>query len=322
MKIAVVGCGAVGTYYGARLCQAGHEVHFLLRSDFDVVHRDGVRVESVDGDFSARPMCASASGAIGVADLVLVALKTTANGCLPELLPPLLGQDTVVVSLQNGLGDEEQMAAVVGAERVMGGLCFVCLNRVGPGVVRHTAHGLIVLGEHGRSSGERAERLASVLRGAGISCRVTPDLARAHWEKLVWNVPFNGLGVAAAAGYEAVVTGRVEAGRPTGRPLPTDALLDGGRWEVLVRELMLEVIEAARAQGHALERDLAREQIERTRVMGAYRASTLLDFELGRPLELESLFREPLRRARAAGVRAPRMAALCEVLTGLTEGRG
>jgi 2-dehydropantoate 2-reductase len=107
--------------------------------------------------------------------------------------------------------------------------------------------------------------------------------------------------------------------QPLAPVLPTNRLLDGSRWEVLVRELMREVIAAARALGFSLPDALADQQIARTRTMGAYRASTLLDFELGRPLELDSLFREPFRRARAAGVLTPRLAALCSVLEQLEQ---
>ena len=150
MKIGVVGCGALGSYYGAKLCRAGREVHFLLRSDYDAVRRRGVRVQSVEGDFRAHPRCARAPEQIGVCNLVLIALKTTANEQFPRLLPPLVGPNTAVVTLQNGLGNEAPLAALFGAEKILGGLCFVCLNRIGPGLVHHLAHGSVVLGEYQR----------------------------------------------------------------------------------------------------------------------------------------------------------------------------
>ncbi len=317
MKMAIVGCGAVGSYYGARLCRAGHEVHCLLRSDYEVVERDGIRVESVDGDFTVWPYAAREADEVGPVDVVWVALKTTANGILSEVLPPLMGEETVVVSLENGLGDEEQVAAVVGAERVLGGLCFVCLNRIAPGVISHMAHGLIVLGEHGRPAMERTERLAECLRRAGVPCRVTGDLGRAHWEKLVWNIPFNGLGVAAAAGWDAVQSGVLTPGVELGDVWPTDRLLADARWEGLVRELMGEVLLGARSQGYEIEQAFAEEQVSRTREMGAYLASTLLDYQQGKALEVESVFLEPLRRAKAAGCALPRLEALCGVLAAM-----
>jgi 2-dehydropantoate 2-reductase len=226
-----------------------------------------------------------------------------------------------VVSLQNGLGDEEQLASLFGAGRVLGGLCFVCLNRVEPGVVRHSAHGLVVLGEHLRPPGTRTNRLATMLRDAGIPCRVTEDLARAHWEKLVWNVPFNGLGVAGVAGYGAVISGMIPPEWAPGPTLTTDRLLAEPRWEQLVRELMQEVVAAARGQGYSVAWEVVEEQIARTRVMGAYRASTLVDWEAGRPLEIGSVFEEPRRRAECAGVVVDRLSTLCKVLRELERRR-
>lgn len=322
MKIGVVGCGALGGYYGARLCRDGHDVHFLLRSDYDVIRRQGLQIRSPEGDFHVRPKCARVAEDIGPCDLVLVGLKTTANDQFPRLLPPLVGAGTVVLTLQNGLRNEAQLAALFGAESVMGGLCFVCLNRVEPGVVQHLAHGTIVLGEYQRWPEPRTHSLAALFRHAGVPCRVTDNLEQAHWEKLVWNVPFNGLGVAAAAGYEAVTTGIIPSGATRGPCLTTDRLLDEPRWAQLVRELMHEVIRAAQALGYPVKESLADKQIANTRVMGVYKASTLVDYERGLPLELESMFLEPLRQARRAGVAAPRLAALCEVLRRLDPAAG
>jgi 2-dehydropantoate 2-reductase len=314
MKIAVVGCGALGSYYGARLCRAGHEVHFLLRSDYDAVRQGGVTVRSAGGDIHVRPICARDPREIGPAELVLIGLKTTANFALPRLLPPLAGPETAVLTLQNGLSNEAAIAALVGAEKTLGGLCFVCLNRVGPGEILHVAHGTIVMGEYGRPSQPRTRLIAGTIAASGVPCKITEDLAAAHWEKLVWNIPFNGLGVAGAAGLEAVERGQIDPGQMLGPCLTTDLLLDKARWEKLVRELMMETIHAAQALGLAVPDSAADRQIDRTRDMGAYKASTLIDFELGRELELESLFLEPMRQARQAGVDCPRLAALCNVL--------
>jgi 2-dehydropantoate 2-reductase len=319
MKIAVVGCGAVGSYYGARLCHAGQEVHFLLRSDFEAVRQKGVTIRSPVGNFTIHPHCARTPDEIGVCDLVLIGLKTTANDQFPKLLPPLVGPQTAVVTLQNGLGNTEQLARLFPPEQILSGLCFVCLNRVEPGVIHHMKYGLIALGEFQRQTGPRTHKLAAMFRETTVPCKVTDNLAQAQWEKLVWNIPFNGLGVAGAAGYEALVT---QPSTLNPQPvLTTDKLLADPRWEKLLRELMLEVIAAAGALGFEIPVAYAEEQIERTRTMGAYKASTLLDFELGRPLELESMFLEPLHRAQTAGVPVPRLVRLCEVLQRLDQPR-
>lgn len=321
MKIAVVGCGAVGSFYGAKLARSGQVVHFLLRSDYDIVRQHGLTILSPGGDFHFQPRCARDPGEIGVADLVLVALKTTANHRFAELLPALVGPGTRVLTLQNGLGNEEQLAELFTPEQVLGGLCFVCLNRLRPGVVRHLDHGDIVVGEFTGPPQPRTHELGAAFNRAGIVCRVSSDLAHAHWEKLCWNIPFNGLGVAAAASYPAVIAGRWDASQGLGRCLATDELLRDPAWEKLVRQLMGEVIGAARRLGFDAPATLADDMIRRTRTMGAYKASTLLDFEAGRPLELESLFLEPLKRSKAAGFAAPRLSALCGVLRDLDRSR-
>lgn len=316
MKIAVVGPGALGSYYGAKLCRAGQEVHFLLRSDYEAVRRHGVSIHSPEGNFNVRPKCARTPQEIGESDLVLVALKTTANGQFPKLLPPLVGAKTAVLTLQNGLGNEEALAKLFPVEQIMGGLCFVCLNRTAPGVVQHMAHGVVVLGEFQRWPEPRTHDIASLFQNAGVSCKVAENIIHAHWEKLIWNVPFNGLGVAGAAGYEALVDPQLKIGsrQSLGGVLTTDKLLADSRWESMVRELMLEVIASAGALGHRIPDSVAGKQIERTRTMGSYKASTLVDFEQGRALELEGLFLEPLRQARSGGAIVPRMEALCRVL--------
>ncbi len=326
MKIAVVGCGAVGSFYGAKLARAGHEVHFLLRSDYDVVRRQGVMIRSPEGDFRVRPRSARNPEEIGPAELVLIGLKATANDQFARLLPPLTGPTTILLTLQNGLGNEDQLARLFPAEQIMGGLCFVCLNRIVPGVIQHIGYGQVVLGEFRRAPETRTHDLVGRFCCAGVPCTVSANLAQAHWEKLVWNIPFNGLGVASAAGFDAYerldfhpaaspLVSRMAPLRPC---LTTDKLLADGRWARLVRELMLEVIAAARALGFAVPDTFADQQIQLTRAMGAYRASTLVDFERGQPLELESLFLEPLRQATQAGVKMPRLAALCLMLNDIT----
>jgi 2-dehydropantoate 2-reductase len=323
MKIAVVGCGAVGSYYGARLCRAGQEVHFLLRSDFEAVRQKGVTIRSPVGNFTIHPHCARTPDEIGVSDVVLIGLKTTANDQFPKLLPRLVGPQTAVITLQNGLGNAEQLARLFPPEQILNGLCSVCLNRLEPGVIHHLKYGMIVLGEFQRQTGPRTQELAAMFRDTTVPCKVTDNLAQAQWEKLVWNIPFNGLGVAGAAGYEALVNPQspIPDRRFTDRCLTTDKLLADPRWEKLLRDLMLEVLAAAAALGFEIPIAYAEEQIELTRTMCAYKTSTLLDFELGRPLELESMFLEPLRRAQKAGVPVPRLTALCAVLQQLDQTR-
>jgi 2-dehydropantoate 2-reductase len=253
---------------------------------------------------------------------VLIGLKATANDQFSKLLPPLVGKKTAVMTLQNGLGNEEALAKLVPVEQILGGLCFVCLNRIEPGVIVHIGHGVVVMGEFQRYPEPRTHEIAAIFQNAGVTCKVTDNLAKAHWEKLVWNIPFNGLGVASAAGYEAFQSSNSEFQIAKLKPcLTTDKLLEDPFWEKIVRELMMEVIAAAGALGHKIPPSFADKQIARTLTMGAYRASTLIDFEAGRPLELDALFFEPLRQARSAGAKVPQLERLCHVLQQLDKAK-
>jgi 2-dehydropantoate 2-reductase len=314
IKIAIVGPGALGSYYGAKLLRMGHEVHFLLRSDYAVVRRKGVKILSPEGNFHVNPKCAETPAQIGIADLVIIALKTTANEVLPNVLPSLVGPATAVLTLQNGIGNEETLAKQLAAHQILGGLCFVCLNRIQPGLIEHKAHGQITLGEYQRWPEPRTHDIATCFRDAGIPCKVTPSLERAHWEKLVWNIPFNGLGVASAAGYEVFANPElpVRAHEPC---LTTDELLADSRWSALVRELMNEVMDAGRAIAGPIDAGIPEKMITRTRLMGRYQPSTLVDFERGSPLELNSMFALPLALAKAHNVPVPRLERLTEILT-------
>ena len=312
MKIGVIGVGALGGYYGGLLSRAGLDVHMLLRSDFGVVRDRGLHIDSSNRRISLKPCIYDNPESVGVCDLVLVCLKTTANGQYKDLIAPMVGKETTILSLQNGLGNYEKLAALFGDEKIMGGLCFVCLNRVSPGVVKHQGFGKIVIGEFTRVMGDRATKITSLFKDSAIPCTFTENLEEALWEKLVWNIPFNGCGVAAAAGWNSMESGRLPD--ELGAPWDTDQLLCDPVWRDCLKQLMVEIIHTAKMKGIILRSGLANSMVVNTRAMGAYRASTVVDFEKGNPIELESMFLEPLRRAMEAGAHTPKLEALCVVL--------
>jgi 2-dehydropantoate 2-reductase len=291
-SVAVVGSGAIGLYYGGRLAEAGEDVRFLVRSDFEAISRGGLKVESSHGNFELpRVKAHRTAEEIGPVDLVIVAWKATSNYLLASVLPPLLHAGTQVLTLQNGLGNCEALAEIVGPERVLGGLCFVCINRISPGRVNHSAGGRMTIGEFLPDESSRAAELERRFKAAKIPAVTVENLKTSQWEKLVWNIPFNGLSVA-----EGGVT--------------TDVLLATREKENELRALMVEVIAAARAQGLDLSDELIDFNIERTRPMGPYRTSSMVDFVEGREVEVAPIWEEPLRRARAAGVEMPQTAEL------------
>ncbi|MDO8540101.1 MAG: 2-dehydropantoate 2-reductase [Opitutaceae bacterium] len=300
-SIAIVGAGALGSYYGGRLALAGSDVRFLMRRDREFVRQHGLALRERDGvrRLERVPVFASAAE-IGPVDLVVVTLKTTANASLPETLPPLLARDTAVLTLQNGLGNEEFIASIVGGERVLGGLCFVATTREGPGeVVGYHTPGAITMGELGRPASERTHEVGALFAGFGVKMRVVDNLAEARWQKLIWNVPFNGLAIA-------------RGGITTAEILGTPAIA------AEVRPLMDEIAATANHLGYRISEPFIQSQIDLTPPMGAYKPSSLVDFLAGREVEVEAIWGEPLRVAQAAGVSMPRLAVLYADLKRLT----
>ncbi len=301
-KIAVVGSGAVGGYYGGMLAHAGCDVHFLMRADLDTVRREGLRIFTKGGDVHLpRVQCAATPEEIGAADLVIIALKATANAELARLLPPLIGAHTALLTLQNGLGNERFLAERWGAERVMGGLCFVCINRTAPGVIRHLDHGSVSIGEFGRPVSERVRAVADAFNAVGVEANAVDDLDGERWRKLMWNVPFNGLSITANANVADVLA---------------DATL-----RAEARALMGELLDAARRLGHDIPDSFADWQIERSGSMGGYKPSSMIDHELGRSVEVEAIWGEPLRQGLAAGAKMPQLALLHAVIQRVTARR-
>ena len=190
--IAVIGAGAVGGYYGARLAQAGHEVRFLLRRDLEAVRAGGLKVFSPRGDFHLPQVNAVATPEeLGKVDWVVCSLKATALEAARELVEPCLRDGTRVVALMNGLGVEARFSEWFGAERIFGGMAFVCINRGEPGVIHHLEYGRVSLG-HALDDPSESAALDTLLRSGNIETVVAPNLRYARWEKLCWNVPSTG----------------------------------------------------------------------------------------------------------------------------------
>ncbi len=302
-RYGVIGTGALGGFYGGMLSRAGREVHFLLRSDYAHVRRLGLRVDSVLGDFHLDGVRAyPEAGLMPECDILLVCLKTTSNPRLPELLRPLLGAGGVVLLLQNGLGVEDDLQARLPAAAIAGGLAFICCHKAGPGHVRHLDYGALTLGAHRGTDPEIVRRVAADFRAAGVQTDYVPDLAAARWRKLVWNIPFNGLTVV--------------------MDTTTDRLVRHESSRRLVREIMLEVIHGAGRCGAPLPEALADEMIGRTLRMTPYAPSMKLDYDHGRPMEIESIYSRPVQAAARAGLDLPRISSLEQQLRFLQDFRG
>lgn len=300
-RVLVVGAGALGLYYGGRMRQVGLDVAFLARSGAGKLRSEGLHV-SVEGgpEFILQdvPIYTDAEDCPPV-DVVVLAVKATANPDLAPILGKLDTGSNRYVTLQNGLGNVEFLAQIVGPERVFATLCFVCVNRVAPNAVENYLPGSVAVGAFVEGENPDTAKIARLFELAGIETRVTDHLAEALWRKLVWNVPFNGLAIAAGG-------------------IETDAILADPALEALTRDLMSEIIAAAAAHGVELQESFIEKQVGVTRKMGAYKPSSLIDFRAGRAVEVEPIWGEPLRRAREKGLVLPRLETLYRLLLALT----
>ncbi|MEH1950955.1 MAG: putative 2-dehydropantoate 2-reductase [Nostoc sp.] len=285
---AILGTGALGGFYGARLQKAGLDVHFLLKSDYEQVKKYGLVVESKDGDFTLPEVNAyNDVEKMPQCDVVVVALKTTQNHLLPKMLPPVVKDNGVVLVLQNGLGVEEEVAEIVDNVTVIGGLCFLCSNKEGPGHIHHLDYGQITFSEYTpnyQPSGmtEKMQQIADDFESAGISIELAEDLLLARWKKLVWNIPYNGLSV--------ILNAR------------TDELMAYKYTRKLVEQLMYEVAAGAKSYGRIISDRFIQTMLDYTVKMTPYRPSMKIDYDEHRPLEVEAIFGNPLRKAQAVGV--------------------
>jgi 2-dehydropantoate 2-reductase len=289
MKILVMGAGAVGAYFGARLQQAGEQMVFCARGEHLRALKDhGLKFTSYQGDFSIAVTATSEPRDFAPYDLILFCVKSYDSATAARTLEGCLNPGGAILTLQNGVENEAVLAEVFGREAVMGGNARVGAELVAPGHVVHRTGGLMEFGELDGRDTERAQRLAELFRRAGIFGELTMRLPTIRWEKLLWNAAFN------------TVTTLVQ--RKVGD------LIDDPDGVELLRALMHEIAAVARAEGVALGDAQVEAQITRSRAMlREVRPSTLQDSERGKPLEYEALSGAVIRAARRHQIATPHM---------------
>lgn len=282
IKYGVIGTGALGGYYGGMLARAGNEVHFLFRSDFEHVSRNGLQIDTVNGDFHLSEINAyQQTRDMPACDVILVCLKTTGNHFLPELIRPLIHRNSIVILLQNGLGMEEELSAQLPGVGIAGGLAFICSNKIGQGHIHHLDFGKLIIGSYNMSDPEMIKKVVHDFQLAGVHSELSSDLMFSRWQKLVWNIPFNGMTVVLNT--------------------TTDRLMTNDHTRELSLDLMLEVIQGANACGVPLKEQLAQQMIDMTIKMKPYAPSMKLDFDHRRHMEIEYIYSKPILAARDAG---------------------
>jgi len=302
MHFAILGSGAVGGYYGAKLARSGQQVSFLARgAHLRAIRERGLVIWSPLGDFMVRARAEEDPAAIGPVDVVMLAVKTYDNATALPMLAPLVGDSTVVMTLQNGVDSVDEVAAAVGPDRVLGGPTYIAAALSVPGLIEQTGtHRRIVFGE---AFGERAlvsarvQKIADVLTAADIQAEAVADARVPLWEKFIYLAPF------------AAFTGAAR--------LPIGPLWSDPATRAQFMAAVAEVEAVARAEGVAVREPASLKDYVTHYVdvlPPTTRSSLLIDLQQGKRIEVESLLGSVVRRGQAAGVPTPVMAALYSVL--------
>ena len=307
MRFAILGSGAVGGYFGAKLARAGHDVTFIARgAHLAAIRGKGLEVRSPAlGDFTVAARAEDDTSKVGVVDVVLVAVKAYDNATALPMLTPMVGPDTAVLTVQNGVDSTNEVAAIVGEGPVVGGTTYIATALAAPGLVEQTGtHRRIVFGEVFGTLPRRTPRVQAIheaLLGADIQSQAVEDGRIPIWEKFIF--------LASLAGFTGAT--RLPIGPVWADPLIRAQFLDGAR----------EVERLARAEGI----DVATDRVEQIAayvegIPGTMRSSLLIDLAQGKKIEVEALLGSVVRRAARVGVSAPIIATLYAVLKPYAEG--
>lgn len=295
MKILVMGAGAVGGYFGGRLAAAGEDVTFVCRGETKAaIEREGLKIESVNGDAHTRPRCVEMREATENSDLVLWAVKTYHNSETIPAMKTRIGRVTTVLSLQNGVDAVDELSESFGADRVLPGFAGIAAEVVRPGVIRHTALGRITMGERDGRKSERVSEIDALLTRAKIPHVISASIQKDLWGKLVWNSAFNPLSVLLNATVEEMLSNLASLS--------------------ILKRAMAETALVAESEGHAISPKLIERYLDSTEQKGEFFTSMLQDYRKGRPLENEAISGAVVRAARRRGIAVPVNEMLFDVL--------
>ena len=296
-KILVIGTGAIGSFYGGKLAQAGASVSTLCRSDFEIVKSQGIRVKSSWGDFKFFPkkVICKVDEYEEKPDYLLVTLKALPTLNVPHLIANVAGPRTSIVLLQNGIDIESPFAKAFPQNEIISGLAFICVSRTSPGCVNHLDYGKLSIGNFPNGVSEKVKILCDLFKLSGVPCESSANIITQRWKKLMWNAPFNSISV-------------------LGGGLTTMEIMDSPLAAKLAKEIMKEVCEIGQLEGHNLSHLVIDQHLEHTRVMKPYKTSMLLDYEAGKPLETEAILGNAVRIAQKHCLTVPRLSCIYSLL--------
>jgi 2-dehydropantoate 2-reductase len=287
MRIAVMGAGAVGGYFGARLVAASNEVAFIARGlHLAALRQEGLDLESFQGNLKVRDaLFTDDPNQVGVVDLVLFCVKSYDTEAAAAKLSSLIGDRTVILSLQNGVDNADKIAQRWGSQRTLAGVVYIGSELLQPGKIKHSSGGKIVFGELDGEVRDTSRAVEQVLSSARISCEVSRAIRNVQWRKLLWNAPFCAISCLTHATVKEIVE--------------SESLTK------LALDCMMEVRAAAKTQAIDLDPALFEETVNFSKSLGDFKPSMLQDFEAGKPLEYEAFNGIVVELLRRAGKEAP-----------------
>jgi 2-dehydropantoate 2-reductase len=287
VKIAVMGAGAVGGYFGALLHRGGLDVTLITRGrHLEAIKAHGLLVKSIRGDLTVPAKVVADPRAVGPVDLILFCVKSYDTESAARQCLPIVHASTAILSLQNGVDNEEKIAMIAGGDKVLGGVAYIGAGVSEPGVIVHTAEGRIVFGEMHGGISERVRSLDQTFRDAGFPAEASSNIKAVLWGKLCWNAALNAL--------NTLVGGEVRL------------LVERPETRRLARQVMEEVRAVAIANGVPLSDDLVERLLQWTdAAAGTMQTSTRQDLEAGKALEVEALNGVVVRKGEAVGVPTP-----------------
>jgi 2-dehydropantoate 2-reductase len=298
-SILIVGAGAVGALFGSALARQGAQVSVVCRSDYDIVAREGYDITSPllgNHRFYPHKVFREVAECKTPPDFLILTTKVLEGVDRAALIRPAVGPKTVIVLIQNGVDIEAEMASGFPENEILSGLALVGVGRSAPGMVNHQTMGQLNLGRYPNGGSPAGERLAALFNGGGIGCKLTDNVISARWQKAVWNATFNPISI-------------------TGGMLDTAVMLGTPESTAFIRQAMEEVCAVAAGAGHPVHPKLIDQLIGATKGMPPYHTSMALDYQYGRPMEIEAILGNTVRAARKHGVSTP----ILETLYALTK---
>lgn len=298
---AIIGSGAIGGYYGALLQRAGFDVHFLFRSVHESILQHGLVINEKDNDFILPSIKAyshvNGDKKMPACDIIIIALKTTQNKYLKQLLPSLLKENTAIVIMQNGLGSEEDIEAITTKHIILSAITSIGAVRNGPGIIQIRHNGIVKLSPYTNSlqAAKTINNIVADFGNANIPLEVYHDYLLARWQKLLWNILFNGFSLIEQSTVDIIAKNFTQK----------------------LRELATEIIAIAAAYNQKIPLEYFENMLTVTKTLTGYKTSMAYDFEQKKPLEIEYLYAKPLAAAKAKNLKCPLLEGLYKKLKDL-----